>query len=346
VLTCAVAAAERLGWPLLLICSHEAKAPAMRELVWDLGAEIDLVAADLLHTEFLRAGREWTTSSHPAARQRADIDTNRKRNLALAAARMTGRRFILFVDDDVFGLAPQYVTDGLAALVASSRHSVVSWPLANFPDNSVVHHARRDVLGRPQDTFIGGGALLARLDDEPGPGFPPMYNEDWLFLFDLIAKSEVLLGPDVGQAAFDPYVDPQRARHEEFGDVLGEGLYHLLHARLPVDGARHGHYWHSVHRKRGKLLARLVEEARAEAASGEADDAERSRCLRIVDAITESRVQHLRTTPEGLADFVRRWRHDEETWRTFCDHLPERSSVKESLVLLGLHESWVVTADA
>ena len=89
VLTCAVAAAERLGWPLLLICSREAKAPAMRELVWDVGAEVALVAADLLHTESLRASREWTTFTHPAAKRRAHIDTNRKRNLALAAARLT-----------------------------------------------------------------------------------------------------------------------------------------------------------------------------------------------------------------------------------------------------------------
>jgi hypothetical protein len=173
-----------------------------------------------------------------------------------------------------------------------------------------------------------------------------MYNEDWLFLFDPIAGGEVLLGPDVGQAAFDPYADPQRAAHEEFGDILGEGLYHLLHSRCPVDVARHGHYWHSVHRKRGRLLARLIEEARRAAVVREADDAQRRRFLRIVDAVSESRVQHLRRTPEALADFVRRWRHDEETWRSFCDHLPERSNLKESLVHLGLHESWVVTADA
>jgi hypothetical protein len=319
----------------------------MRELVWDLGADVDLVAADLLHPDFLRAGRDWATPGHPAARQRAEIDTNRKRNLGLAAARMTEHSFVLFVDDDVVGLTPEHVTDALVVLRASSRHRVVSWPLRDFPDNSVVHHARRDVLGRAQDTFIGGGALLLRTDGWQPPGFPPMYNEDWLFLFEPIAKGEVLLGPDVGQAAFDPYADPRRAAHEEFGDILGEGLYHLLHARLPTDVARHGHYWQSVYRRRGKLLARLVEEARAQAADVVAgDECRRRRSRRIIDAITESRVQHLRSTPEALADFVRRWRHDEETWVSFVDHLPARPTLKEALVHLGLHESWVVTADA
>lgn len=346
VLTCAVGAAQRLGWPLLLVCSHEAKAPGMRELVWDLGADVDLVAADLLHADFLRAGRDWTTSAHPAARQRAEIDTNRKRNLALAAARMTGRPFVLFVDDDVVGLTPEYVTQALAVLQASPAHRVVSWPLAQFPDNSVVHHARRDVLGRPQETFIGGGALLIGTDAWQPSGFPPMYNEDWLFLFDPIADGAVMLGPDVGQADFDPYAEPGRAAREEFGDILGEGLFHLLHARLPVDVARHGHYWQSVHRKRGKLLARLVEEARAQAADPRATDDQRARSRRVIHAITESRAQHLRCTPESLADFVRRWRHDEETWRVFCRRLPERPTVKDALVHLGLHESWVVTADA
>ena len=125
------------------------------------------------------------------------------------------------------------------------------------------------------------------------------------------------LGPDVGQAEFNPYADPGRAAREEFGDVLGEGLYHLLHAALPMEVARHGHYWHSVHRKRGKLLARLIEEARARA--DRVDDPAQRCCStgRRSWPSARSRVEHRRATPEALADFVRRWCHDEETWRHF-----------------------------
>ena len=43
-----------------------------------------------------------------------------------------------------------------------------------------------------------------------------------------------------------------------------------------------------------------------------------------------------------MADFVQRWRRDQETWADFYQRLPRRETIKEALVYLGLHEAWIV----
>jgi hypothetical protein len=335
-----VRVAAELGWPLLLLCSRGNQAHRVRHIVETSCPEVSLTAADLLHRELLRASEDWRTDDHPAARQRLDVDTNRKRNLGLAAARMTGCSWVIFLDDDLLRLDSTSVVRAIGQL-AASRHTVASWPLEYFPDNSVVHHARRDFLGLHQDVFIGGAALLVRLGGWTPPGFPPTYNEDWLFLFDPIAQGRVVAGSDVGQVSYDPYTSPARARDEEFGDVLGEGLYHLLHLGERVEAASQASYWHSVHAKRSKLIQRIIAELRRRLAVV-ATESEHERLSHALAALEESRKQLTRATPESLADFVRRWRHDEELWAEYLGRLPERDTLKEALVYLGLHESWIL----
>jgi hypothetical protein len=64
----------------------------------------------------------------------------------------------------------------------------------------------------------------------------------------------------------------------------------------------------------------------------------------VVHAMAEARRQHTWVTGDALADFVRRWRHDQETWTAFYERLPRRETVKDALVHLGLHEAWIVTS--
>jgi hypothetical protein len=248
---------------------------------------------------------------------------------------------VLFVDDDVTHLTAAHISQARGHL--TTDRCVASWPCAFFPDNSVVHHARRDFLGLPQDVFLNGGALLVRLYGWGPPGFPPMYNEDWLFLFQPIQQNKVLIGPDIRQQAYDPYDSPTRAREQEFGDILGEGLYHLLHERLPVEVAFKGDYWRSVHAKRTKLIQLIIAELRRRLAVV-ATQTEHQHLSRALAAMLESRSQLSRATPESLADFVVRWRDDEEIWSEFLEHLPQRDTLKEALIYLGLHESWIVTS--
>jgi hypothetical protein len=336
--------AVALGWPLLLLCSRGNQAVRVCRIVKEFWPGTRVTGADLLSGDLLRAPGIWTTASHRASESRASIDTNRKRNLGLAAARMTGRSWVLFVDDDVLRLNAGQVAEAVRHLAATGS-KVAGWPCEWFPDNSVVHHARRDFLGLHQDVFLGAGALLVRADDawEP-PGFPPTYNEDWLFLYEPIARGLVVAGPDIGQATYNPYARPERARDEEFGDVLGEGLFHLLHVREPVEVAIEAAYWHSVHAKRTKLIRRIVAELR-ERLAVVATESEQARLVHALAAIEESRKQLTRATPASLADFVRRWRLDEQLWRSYLTRLPPRDTLKQALVYLGLHESWIVGAE-
>ena len=96
-----------------------------------------------------------------------------------------------------------------------------------FPDNSVVCHARR-LAGLPQDNFVSGSVLGVNCDDLPLPFFPDIYNEDWFFFSKAVARHELANVGDATQAPYKPFADPQRARHEEFGDLLAEGLYSLI----------------------------------------------------------------------------------------------------------------------
>ena len=328
-----------LQWPLLVLCSHELKAPAVRDRLRS-AAGVHLTAADLVSSGYLRAHRQWSAVRHRAALQRAWIDTNRKRNLALAAGAMTGRRWVLFVDDDVTGLTLGAVETALTHLVRRPDQRIVGWPHEQFPDNSVVHHARRDVMGWDQDVFVGGGALLVHLSGAPPAPFPPIYNEDWLFLVDALGRHEVAGGPSVGHLPYEPYANAERATVEEFGDVLGEGLLHLVHEGLPVVVASDAAYWFPVLEKRRKLLGRITERARELVAS----ETDAARMQQVVHAMAEARRQHTWVTGDALADFVRRWRHDQETWTAFYERLPRRETVKDALVHLGLHEAWIVTS--
>jgi hypothetical protein len=271
--------------------------------------------------------------------QRTGIDTNRKRNLALAVGRMIGKRWVLFIDDDVEGLTLGSVETALAHLVRRPDHRIVGWPHAPFPDNSVVHHARRDVMGWEQDVFIGGGALLVDLDGVPPAPFPPVYNEDWLFLHDALARSEVVRGRDIGQLAKDVYRKAERAASEEFGDVLAEGLFHLLHVGAPVQRATDPGYWDVVRLKRSRLLARIIERLRELHAADPFDDY----VVAALRALIGARHELGRATSASLADFVGRWRVDLRTWEDLYTRLPSRDTLKEALAYLGVHESWIVT---
>ena len=59
-----------------------------------------------------------------------------------------------------------------------------------YPDNSVVCHARR-LAGLPQDTFVSGAALGVNCNDQPLPFFPEQYNEDWFFFSRLTARRDL-----------------------------------------------------------------------------------------------------------------------------------------------------------
>ena len=165
-------------------------------------------------------------------------DLSMKRNIGLVLAKMLGWRRIFFLDDDIRDIAYpdlQRTVDMLSSFSAAGM-----W-VTEFPDNSIVCHANR-VTGGSQDVFVSGAALAVDCESDIG-FFPDIYNEDWFFFFDAASKGE--LGNShlkATQLYYYPFANAERAAWQEFGDVLAEGLYALLHLNLDVAQAT-SEYW-------------------------------------------------------------------------------------------------------
>jgi hypothetical protein len=138
---------------------------------------------------------------------------------------------------------------------------LVGWRAESFPDNSVVCHARR-LVGLPQDSFVGAGAMLVRFDRDL-PFFPKIYNEDWLFMYGILrhngkARWQVGLAGVVPQRPYDAFL-PQRARAEEWGDILAEGLFQVVGKGQKAEAqiARR-EYWQAVSEGRLRMIHEIM----------------------------------------------------------------------------------------
>jgi hypothetical protein len=218
----------------------------------------------------------WRSSSHPVATLDRDSDLALKRNFGVLLARMGGPgKAMLFLDDDVAPVssdasarsegwtAPLRMPDVLAAFAAFPELRAAAWVERDFPDNSVVCHARR-LVGMEQDVFVSGGAMMVRID-APLPRFSKAYNEDWFFLFELMSHESPSGDRSrrvqrVGDVRQDPYRPFKivRARSEELGDIIAEGLFAVAcRSREEILlAATSGEFW------KGRIIARqrMIEE--------------------------------------------------------------------------------------
>jgi hypothetical protein len=174
----------------------------------------------------------------------AALDISRKRNLGLLIGRICGWTRMLFLDDDIRKLNVEKLCSAAALL---DHYPVVGLQVNKYPDASVVGHARR-LTGRRQEPFVSGGSLLVNPQILNGY-FAPVYHEDWLCTIDHFREGEVAIGGSVGQWPYLPFTTPERAKLEEFGDILLAGLLWLVHSRVRKDAANRAYlaagseYW-------------------------------------------------------------------------------------------------------
>jgi hypothetical protein len=179
--------AARLGVLLVVLCSKQTRAdqvvervstsPGARALVVEIPENWD-------HPKF-----PTQTSSQAFGRANANraSDLSAKRNIGLLLARLHGWNKIVFVDDDV----TLSRTDNVTRLAGQlDRYQVAGMIVRDYPDNSVVCHARRDA-GLPQDVFLTGAVLGVHCNNLPLSFFPDIYNEDWFLLVRRPAASSV-----------------------------------------------------------------------------------------------------------------------------------------------------------
>jgi len=304
----AVRLADELGCALVVLCSLADQV----EQAWPTcqahqGGVLVTHVPPLVQPELLG----FATSGHPEIEiePSSHVDIARKRNVGLLLARLSGWQTVMFLDDDVTGMAASEVA---AAAALTACYQAAGFRITDYPDNSVVCHAHR-LAGGTQDVFPGGSALLvdtARADTM----FPPIYNEDWLFLFNAAQRRSVVVAGTLSQREYAPFAEWRRAAREEFGDVIAEGLYRLLHEGGSVADAT-GHYWRDILERRRRLIDNiasrlLLHEGNATVVGYALMSLTAAR--KRLDAINEL----------ACLSFVRAWQADVDAWQTRLADLP------------------------
>jgi hypothetical protein len=306
-----------LGAPVVVMCSRAARPGAVAAVAGDVpGARVATV--DLAGHVVPRFPR-FATSGFADAFVGSHGDLSLKRNLGLLVGRAAGWRTMLFLDDDIIGLRPGPIARAVDGL---EHHAAVGMPAQNFPDNSVVCHARRFVPDSRQGVFVSGSALAVRLD-RADSFFPDVYNEDWLFLAPHLDRRDVAAGRPVGQLPYQPFAMADRATAEEFGDVLGEGLVgHLHHGSLgrpPSAG-----YWRTFLEKRARFIAEAAAACAAQAP-------ERPAARDALRALGRAENTRAKIRPAQLTDYVAAWLDDLRRWRDFISGVPRLGTLEAAL---------------
>jgi hypothetical protein len=310
--------ASGIGCVLVVLCSHMVTADQVTVLAADMDVFVVAVNLDdvtnvlpLFETSEVVAGSRYERSTNLSF----------KRNLVLVLARIAGWERILLLDDDIEGVNPDDV-DAAVGLLES--FDAVGLKNIGYPDNSVVCHVYRE-LGFKQDQFVGAGGLAI------APGkmksfFPEIYNEDWLFLLGGARWLRVAETGKMYQREFDPFADAERARSEELGDCLAEGLYWLLDEGRPFSHADVTHWRHFL-RRRQRFVGELLELLEREPGS----NSDMIASLTAAQEICEG----LAAEPALCLGYVHLWRSDLVRWRKFLSEMPAGLGLEKALVEMG-----------
>jgi len=309
-LTKAARLSVALGCPLVTL--HSGRWTSAAEAVRRLPPDVDLIAIDVPDRALLRLPG-WATSGlldGTVFARRTDLST--KRNLALMLSRLVGWDRILFLDDDITQLDP---ADMRRASGLLSEKNAVGLHVTGFPDHSVVCHAYRQAGGE-QEAFIGGGAMAVAAG-RSNAFFPDIYNDDWFFL----------LGEDGGlqpagvtgkvrQFPYDPFRNEDRARAEELGDVLAEGIFWLLDQGRSLTGADE-EYWASYIAKRRQFILRVLEMVKNDR---DLHPEDRQRRITALSHGSLFRLDAIK--PDLCAAYLRAWTEDRKRWEYHLEQLP------------------------
>jgi hypothetical protein len=243
-------------------------------------------------------------------------DLSMKRNVGLVLARMLRWRRIFFLDDDIRDINYPDLQNTVNML--GSFPAAGMW-VTNFPDNSIVCHANRMTKGS-QGVFVSGAALAVDCDADIG-FFPDIYNEDWLFFFDDLAAGRLANSClKATQLRYYPFANARRAAWQEFGDVMAEGLYGLLHLGPGVQSTRE--YWTYFLEARWSFLEAITTRAR-NAHPDIRDD--------MMHSVQSALKCSLKIKPDLCERYIRLWRQDLEDWKRRAAAIPQMPSIDAAL---------------
>jgi len=271
------------------------------------------------------------------------LDISRKRNLGLLISRACGWTRVLLLDDDIQWLNIAKLRAAASGLRVDKFPVVGIQVTDKYPDASVIGHARR-IAGYDHKPFISGGSLLVNPQRLNG-FFPAVYHEDWLCILDHLRLGEVAVSGQVGQGLYNPFATPDRARIEEFGDILASGLLWLVHAArkniaapavladkdtgLPSDYWREAmrlDFWKEALDQRATLLNELalLLELRPK------------RDIAPLESVRAAQHRLSELSPDEFVSFITAWVANLNKWRDRMSRLGSAGSVDKALADLGL----------
>jgi hypothetical protein len=285
--------------------------------------DLDLIAIDVPANLRMPQWATWELVTEYGFERRSDLST--KRNLGLMLSHLLGWSRVLFLDDDLTGLNPADIWDASGLLGSSNA---VGLQVDGYRDNSVVCHAYRQA-GGSQRSFVGGGALAIDMN-RCNSFFPDIYNDDWFFLLDGDKRLQPTAATGrVYQYPYDPFRDPDRARDEELGDVLAEGIFWLLDQDLSLTDADHDH-WEWFLGTRREFIDDVV-------AMVEADHLSPYEKRRRIDALSGSLRRLDQITSDICVRYLEAWREDLGKWTDLRSS--QRTDVPRSAVLDALGDA-------
>jgi hypothetical protein len=305
--------AGKLGSTLVVLCSKLSSAREVAALVRCSGVKLLAIDVDGLPDGVVPTFK--TCKVLAGTRFERKTDTSLKRNLGLLLARLIGWERIVFLDDDINVPEPMDLRE---AAGLTDRHAGVGLAIKGMPDNSVVCHAFREA-GGAQDMFIGGGALAI------GPQamtsfFPNIYNEDWFFLLDEYGLRPTAITGTAIQQQYDPFRE-DRARMEELGDSLAEGLFWLLDHGKSLRDATPRH-WQKFLRERTGFITDVI--GMVQGMGGDLE--QRQRMLQSLKA-ARGRCQYI--DPDLCVRYVDAWHSDRVIWRNHIEAVHHTLVVKQ-----------------
>jgi len=355
--------AGAVGTTLLSLCSHEAEADKVADVLSDMrGGPLSWYTVDV-PSGYAIPGFELT-----AQRQIPDLcakdpgwNLSDKRNIGMAIGRMIGARRIFFHDDDL------RVSPGALHQVGLMLHkrNIAGLKCAGFPDKSVLMHAKNEILafqandpelgmgsGRGAQRINAGQISANSMGVDPSrvlDHFPIIYNEDWLFAYYSIQRGLAGIAQEVyKQDSYDPFVK-DRIRGEEFGDLVIDGLYNRLNDRLrgkPTGDLADARYWQETieaRRRQYEALMRAIPARRnPEYLSYFMRD---PRHLITMPEEQQAKLQTILAAGlevnealygDQFADYMSAWGEDQVSWKQTIKQLPRDLAVDEALKRLDL----------
>jgi hypothetical protein len=333
----AIDLAADLGVLLVVLCSKQTKVEQVAKRVAKTPGARSLIVAIPNGWKHPRFPTQTSAAEFRKANANRKSDLSAKRNIGLLLARLHGWNKIAFVDDDITHM------DNIARLAGQlDRHQVAGMPVGQFPDNSVVCHARRHA-GMEQDIFVTGAVLGVHCNSLPLSFFPDIYNEDWFFFAKEAAAGKLPRVGNARQLRYDPFASPDRARREEFGDLVAEGLYALIDEgdpSRPFDEqlrAAGPSYWSRFIDARREVIT----EAKTTLYRLRDVGVGNGHLSSALNSLAASESQLDTITPDLCVNFLCAWRDDVGDWQSFSNGVNNVGNTREAMDFLEL-KTWTL----